>query len=249
MDYVELIALFDALMADGKTEDAGKFLKAALLNAKELEDKSVELTIQNEMVGYCRQARDKKGGLLAVTEALSLLKELGLENTVEGGTVFLNCGTALASFNDLDKALECFDKAVLCYEGALAPKDKLFAALYNNSSAAYELKGEYDKAEKLCNKALDILFYNGELMDTAVTYVNLARLYVRQGKTDENVLNMYKKAMECFDDPKAVWDTYYAHTCRKCAGAFEEFGLKAEADELMSRVHEVMNALMNEEEE
>ena len=249
MTFEDLINLYDALMADGKTEEAGKILKAALIKAKESENKAFELSVQNEMVGYCRQAKDKKGGLLAVTEALSILHELGIENTVDGGTVLLNCATALASFNDVEKSIECFDRAIVSYEKNLDPSDKLFAALYNNSSAVYELKGDYEKAEELCVKALSILEKYNDLMDKAVTFVNLARLYHRQRRNEEEIAEMFRKSLECLNSPDAVWDTYYAHTCRKCAGAFEDAGLKEEAKELMDRVNEVMESMSGGEDD
>jgi hypothetical protein len=41
--------------------------------------------------------------------------------------------------------------------------------------------------------------------------------------------------MDVFDDPQTVWDGYYAHTVRKCAGAFRDLGYAAEGRELEER--------------
>ena len=44
--------------------------------------------------------------------------------------------------------------------------------------------------------------------------------------------------MACFDDPAAIHDGYYAHTCRKCASAFGPLGFPEVEEELNWRADE-----------
>ena len=86
---------------------------------------------------------------------------------------------------------------------------------------------------------LNILQQHGNLMDSAVTYINLAQLYDRQNENDSRVAEMLDLAMECFNDPAAERGGYYAHTCNKCASAFGLFGRENDEEELKRRAAEI----------
>ena len=57
-------------------------------------------------------------------------------------------------------------------------------------------------------------------------------------RSDPRVAAELELAVSCFDDPAAVRDGYYAHTCRKCASAFGPLGFPEVEEELNWRADE-----------
>ena len=228
----DYLARYDAHMARGEKETAGKVLCSALNEAKEQGDRHSQLSLYSELMGYCRQAGLRDEGLRSIESGLALLRELGLEGTLTAGTILINAATALSSFGEHQRALGNFQEAFRCYGRALPPSDQRWAALMNNMAAVYEAVGERDNAERYYRSALRVQRQGGGV-DVAVTHVNLAQLLESREE--------WKAALTALDEPTLIWDEYYAFTCRKCAAAFEEAGMADVARELRERaeiIHE-----------
>ena len=231
LNVSEVIARSDHLFNSGNGSAVGEHLRSALAEARSLGDKSGELTVLSELMGHYRMAGDRERGLQSVADGLKLLDELQIRNTVSGGTILINAATVLLAFEEAEKALILYTEAYGCFEH-LNDNDPLLAALFNNMASAYAACGEMETAGAYYLAAADILEANGKLMDQATALVNLARL---GGKTAE----FLDRAMACFDHPQAVRDGYYAHTAKKCAGAFGEYGQFDRQNELEKRVQEI----------
>ena len=225
----------DKLFNSDRSAELGALLRAYRVKAQELGDRAGELSILNELIGYYRMAGDEQHGVLAVYDGIKLIDELGITKELSAGTIFLNAATALCSFGKTEEALQFYDKAHACYTANLAPGDVRFAGLFNNMASAMAAAGNFSAAEECYFKAVDILSSASSLMDLAVTYVNIAQLYYAKEKDDMMVSSSLDCAMICFNDPTVQQDGYYAHTCRKCAGAFGEMGRKDLEEELLSR--------------
>lgn len=232
IDLQAYLARYDAQMARGEKGSAGEVLRAALEAARSCGDRHSELSLQSELMGYCRQAGRREEGMEAIEAGLSLLRELGLEGTLTAGTILINAATALSSFGEHSRALGNFQEAFRCYGKALPPEDQRWAALMNNMAAVYEALGEKSHAERHYRSALHVQQQGGGV-DTAVTHVNLAQLL---GSSEE-----WEAALAALDEPTLLWDEYYAFTCRKCAAAFEEVGMAEVAAELRERA-EIIHA-------
>ena len=221
----EIIEECDRLFNAEQPFELGEHLRKWRAEAQAIGDREGELGILSELMGHYRMQGDRERGLAAVRDGFALLGKLGIGGSVSAGTILINGATALQSFGEIDEALEYYKAAFRCYGAHLDPNDWRFAGLLNNMAAAYAAKHDTRYAEAYYRKALDVLKACGNLMDAAVTHVNLAQMYAAEsGPDDPRIAAELDLAEACFDAPEAVHDGYYAHTCRKCASAFGPLG-------------------------
>jgi len=227
----ETLGRYDSLMAACRFDEAHDVLEQLLSTARSAGDRSLELTALSELMGHCRQTGRRDEGIGVCLEGIALLQDLSLDRAVSGGTVMINAATCLHSFGENGIAKQLFHAAERAYFENLPADRPEYAALYNNMASVYETEGDLASAAGYYKKAL--VSCESEL-DRAVTHINIAQVYHRSGSTqarDESI----SAAMGIFNDPSVVWDTYYAHTCRKCAGALEAMGHAAQGKELTER--------------
>lgn len=231
----EIIRKCDELFNAEKSEELGEHLRHWRQQAQISGDKKGELSILSELMGHYRMNNDPLRGIEAVHDGMALIRELDLSGTLSAGTILLNGATALQSFGEVEQSLSLYAESARIYERHLDPSDWRFAGLYNNMAAAYSEKKEFKLAEKCYLRALDVLKVCGNIMDSAVTCLNLAQLYRIWNNDPMLIDGMLACAAECFDSPEAVRDGYYAHTCRKCASGFGALGRSDIEQELNSR--------------
>lgn len=223
--------------------EAGRLLEFWQKEALSLEDKSGELSVTDELIGYYRKTSEAEKGLAAVSRALELLKELSLEKTVSGATIILNAATTMKAFGKAEKALPLYNAAEETLENLLDKEDVLLAGLYNNKALALADANNAKEAENYYKKAISVMekAENGRL-DEAVSYVNLAVLYSRQGEEKSKITDCMFSAYELLTDERNEKNGYYAFVLSKCAPAFGEFGydkiereLSKESEEIYAR--------------
>lgn len=244
-----VIEELDALFDKNLLQEAGEFLRGWLSKAREAGDWKGELTIQNELMGYYRKTGEEAEGLLAVREGLELLKKEGVYDTVTGGTTLLNAATTLKAFGHAADAVGFYEEAARIYSSKLSPSDYRFAGLYNNMALAWTDLGEYETAEQMYERALQIMknLAGGE-MELAVTWTNMACLYhvwKEEPEREDMIASCLEKAISYLDDPEVKRDGYYAFTCEKCAGTFGYFGYflkKKELEERAAAIYEGIKA-------
>ena len=234
----EVIQECDRLFNAEKMAELGEHLRKWRAEAQRIGDREGELGILSELMGHYRMQGDRERGLAAVRDGFGLLGRLGIAGSVTAGTILLNGATALQAFGEIDEALEYYKESFRCYGAHLDPNDWRFAGLLNNMAAAYAAKHDVKYAEAYYRKALDVLRACGNLMDAAVTHVNQAQMYAAEDRNDPRIASEFDLAVACFDDPAAVRDGYYAHTCRKCASAFGPLGYPEVEEELNRRADE-----------
>ncbi|MBP5585614.1 MAG: tetratricopeptide repeat protein [Lentisphaeria bacterium] len=234
----EVIQECDRLFNSEKMVELGEHLRKWREEARRIGDREAELGILSELMGHYRMTGDRERGLMAVRDGFALLGQVGIAGSVTAGTILINGATALQAFGDIDGALNYYKEAFRCYGAHLDPNDWRFAGLLNNMAAAYAAKHDVKYAEAYYRKALDVLKACGNLMDAAVTHVNLAQMYAAEDRADPRIASELELAVACFDDPAAVHDGYYAHTCRKCASAFGPLGFPEVEEELNWRADE-----------
>ena len=234
----EIIEECDRLFNEERTFELGEHLRKWLGEARRIGDREGELGILSELMGHYRMQGDRERGMEAVRDGFTLLRKLGIAGSVSAGTILLNGATALQAFGEIDESLTYYKEAFRCYGAHLDPNDWRFAGLLNNMAAAYAAKHDVKYAEAYYRKALDVLKACGNLMDAAVTHVNLAQMYAAEDRDDPRIASELELAVACFDDPAAVHDGYYAHTCRKCASAFGPLGFPEVEEELNWRADE-----------
>ena len=234
----EVIAECDRLFNSENMVGLGEHLRKWREEARRIGDREAELGILSELMGHYRMLGDRERGMMAVRDGFTLLGKLGIAGSVTAGTILINGATALQAFGEIDESLNYYKEAFRCYGAHLDPNDWRFAGLLNNMAAAYAAKHDLKYAEAYYRKALDVLKACGNLMDAAVTHVNLAQMYAAEDRNDPRISAELDLAVACFDDPAAVHDGYYAHTCRKCASAFGPLGFPEVEEELNWRADE-----------
>ncbi len=207
--------------------------------AKSLKDLQGELSIVNELLGHLRKINNVEKGLLAIDRALYLINSLDSENSVSSATIYLNIATTLKAFGRSQDALPLFDKAFSIYSKDLEKNKQYLAGFYNNKALTLVDLKEYDSAIECYNLALDNLkFTDRELVDGAITFVNMAHLY--------DALNNKQKAIDCMfsafnflNDEKNEKNGYYAYVLSKCAPSFRQFGYQKIADDFEKLSREI----------
>ncbi len=249
----QVVEDLDKFLETNDVEGAELHLTEWLKKAREGKDKAGELTVLNEMMGFFRSIGKEKEGLDSVKEGLSLLESMDLKESVTAGTTWINAATTLKAFGRAGEAMPLYERAWRAYNGNLDPGDYRFAGLSNNMALTCVDMGDYVRAGKYYQTAMNIMknLPRGS-MEMAVTYVNLACMYDAWGHRsdlegdeaaptdwDSRIWSCLDTAMEYLNDPEAVRDGYYAFTCSKCAGTFGYFGQFRRKKELETRAKEI----------
>ena len=231
----KVLAECDNLFNQEKKHELGEHLRFWRRRASEMGDKKNELSLLSEMMGHYRMVRDEAKALASVKDGVALISELGISDTVSAGTILINAATALQSFGYAEEAAVYYKQAESCYLKNLPPQDIRFAALYNNMASSCIDQGNFEQAENFYLQAAEILRTANQLMDLAVTFINLAQLYDGLDPEDSKIETYLDQALACFENNAVPHDGYYAHTCRKCASAFGYFGRFADEKELQDK--------------
>ncbi len=233
MNATELIDRLEEFFSRDDLSGAGEFLRYSRRLCLAEGDDSLLLTVLNEMMGLYRKTREEDAGLEAVASGISLLKRMGLADTVTGGTTYLNAATTMKAFGRAAEALPYYENAGRIYREKLSPTDCRLAGLANNAALALVDLHRDREAEEAYRFALSVLEKNsGQELDIANTYVNMAHLY--EGREDYGAIEAcLDKAWEELE--KAARGSYYAYTCKKCAPSFGYFGYFAREKELNER--------------
>ena len=235
-----IIEKIDGLFDKNDYEEAGRLLEYWQAEAKALNDKSGELALDSELIGYYRKTGAKDNCFKAIERAEQLITELG-QTGISSATITLNMATGYKAFGESELALKYYDKTYEIYKNGLKEDDKLFAGLYNNRALAYVDVGKFDQAEKDYKKAIEILEKHGDAKpDQAISYVNLAHLYENEGDKKKAIECMYN-AYNLLNDESIEQNGYYAYVLSKCAPSFGHFGftlIEKEYNDLSEKIYE-----------
>ena len=240
VDVPALIRRLDALYAAGREAEAGAFLEDALGRARQGGDWRAELSILSEQLGQGRRSMDENTGLRTVNEALRLIREHHMGQTVSAATVMLNAATTLKCFGRADESIPIFTHVARVYADHLDPSDYRFAGLYNNMALSYDDAGDPAGAERFFKLALKVMEgteHPGN--DSAVTWCNLAEMYARRDPLDPRIDECMEKAWACLNEAGLPHDAYHAFTASKCAPTFDYFGYFLWARELRQRSEDI----------
>lgn len=234
-----VIARLDSLFAKNNLEEAGKLLRYWEEEARRLGDERGLLSIVNEEIGYYRRTGGRELGLLACDEALRLVRSTDQRATVSGATVMLNSATTYKAFGSPKRAIPLYERAEQIYLEKLSPNDFRLAGLYNNYATALVDLRQFERAEKLYDRAIEILIQNGENPgEIAVTHVNKAHLYHQSSGDEERIEQELDEAWIILEDIKKR-DGNYAFIASKCAPSYEFFGHFLRAKSLKERAQKI----------
>ncbi len=221
----------DALFSENDYKEAGRLLLYWKDEAISLCDKSGELSMESELVGYYRKQGDRECGLTSIARALALVKELDQGALASGATVLINCATAYKAFGMAEEALPLYTRAEETYQKLLPAGDVRFGGLYNNMALALTDLSFFPEAETAYRRALSVMeCIPGGEAESAITYINLAHLYEAWGRPEEIPASM-ERAYALLKSEELPHNGYYAFVLEKCAPSFGYFGNRAAYEE------------------
>lgn len=192
--------------------------------ARKHNDYAGESMIYNEMTGFYRQTGEKEKALDAVYKGFAILDSFNADWRTRG-MIYLNGATTLKAFGEAEKAMEYYDESESWFKGRLPEEDPVWAGFYNNKALALQDLKKYSEAEECFLTAIKITEKSKEnILETAISFVNLAHLYYEVNCDDERVNPLMEKVLEILECPDYFCYVKYAFTCRKCAPSFGFFG-------------------------
>lgn len=227
----------DALFAENRAEEAGKYLEEWYQKGINLNDWKLLVTVLNEMMGFYRSMGMQSEAMDSVEQMIKLVEQYSLYDNPDIGTVWINVGTTLCRFYQYEEGLKYYQKA----KEALTGCENLYilASLYNNSAAALEASDKYNAAIDNYNKSLE---YLSQLSDCAtfeaITYANMANCYFKADREDM-AQECIKKMDDILEAEDMTWDAGYASACVKCGSLHYNIGNINRADELTQRADQI----------
>ena len=231
----------DQLFADGDFAGAGRLLQYWLAEAEADRDLAGMFFLCNEQMGLYRKTGKQEEAFAAAEAGLALIPQLGYEDSVSGGTCYINAATVYKAFGEAKRALPLYQKAKEIYEVELmgsegtdtngSPikkgkpvQDGRLGGLYNNMALALLDEKQYTEAEELFQKALAVMekVPEGQL-DAAITWLNLADLHcARDGyeKAKDFIEDCLNKSETLLHTESIEQGNYAAFVYEKCAPIF-----------------------------
>ena len=236
-----VIEKLDALLSGNDLAGAERLLEYWMNEARLLGDARGELSLVNEMLGLSRRLGNKEKGKAAVSRALLLLRETEMDGTVSAATILLNAATTKKAFGSPEEAVPLYERAAEIYRTQkLDEKDARYAAFYNNYATTLVDLTHYGKAKALYEKALSLTLEIGNLLDYAVTLVNMAHMYeAAESIESEKITDCLTRAEALLLEEISERTPYYAFVAEKCAPSFEYFGYFFTAKTLHERSREI----------
>ena len=157
MTGIEFHEQLDALYAAGDAAGAYRFLRAARDAALADGDRAMLLTVDNALIGHCREnvLFDEVEGYYR--EALECIEALGLHGTHAEATTFLNTATAFCIMGRAEESAQLYDAAEALYRQLLSPRDPYMAAIHNNRGLLLRSLGRAPEAYATFQRARAIL--------------------------------------------------------------------------------------------
>lgn len=210
MDMNSFFYQTDQLLAEKRLDDAEEYMKNCLRQAEEECDGGAIISICNELGGLYRALSRYSEGIPLYEKALRSIRDLGLSGSEHHGTTLVNYATTYTMMGDVPKALELDTEAAQIFADAGFAMDYRLATLYNNMSFLCVDLGHYEEAETSLRDALYILnTLDDSQIDVAVTYSNLAGVYLAMNRLEEAKVSV-KKALDLFLAESGDTDVHYA---------------------------------------
>jgi tetratricopeptide (TPR) repeat protein len=191
-------------------QELESFLCNGVEQARNEGDKGALLVIINELMGLYRVTGKFDECNACANEALGVSKELGIEGTVNYGTVLLNVATAYRVMKRYDEAEELYNQVKVIFDNSFTGADYRMATLYNNVSLLYGETGRFQEAKEQLYKALDMIStLQQSEVEIAITHINIGNLCFSLHEYDEGIANM-RTAVDIFEKNGACDDSHYA---------------------------------------
>lgn len=204
-------------------DNAYAYMMDIAIKAMNENNDEILLFILNELIGYYRVTTKITEGVKIANQLINIIYTKNLENSLAGATSYLNIATMYRAFDQLDKALPLYQKTEKIYQ-ILPRHDVRLSAFYNNYSLFYMELKEYKRAIELGEKALSLIKETNNKAEEAVSYTNLAQMYLAINQI-EKAKQFVKKGIELFDN-YTINDSHYFSalaTLSQCYSVEEDY--------------------------
>ena len=227
-DLQRFLEGLDLLYASGKGREAEGYLKRGLKEAASCGDDGAILAILNELMGYYRAAGRYEECLLCTRQAMELADELGLDGTMQYGTMLLNAATGYRAAGKYQEAETLYGQAYEIYRRYITGPDYHMASLHNNLSLLYSETGRLKEAKRELERAMEIVRKLDDAdVEVAITHTNLGNLCFQMNETAEGKAHM-EQAVRIFEKMPDGKDSHYASALSGLGEAyFHEGNLEA----------------------
>lgn len=198
MDISQFIENLDKLYEEKRLNEVEPFFNESFAQAVEERDCSAQFTILNEMMGFFRDTSQYEKSIGACNKCIEVMKEMGIEGTVDYATSLQNIANAYRAAGLLEASLNCYKEVFSIYENKIPAEDYRFASLNNNIALLYQEMGNFQMAVEHLKKALCIIGQiEGEEISVAITKSNLGASLLELGKVDEAITYL-NEALETY---------------------------------------------------
>lgn len=214
LNISEILAELDRLFAAKELDKVEEFLLTYMSIAGEQQDLEAALTLENECIGFYRSMCAYDKAIESCSNAMEIIKKMGLTNTAEHATTLLNIATAYRAAGLLPQARSCYEQVEQIYEKTMPKKDYRYASLYNNKSILYQETGDYQAAYDMLMEARNIIKdLSDAKIELAVTDTNIGMNLLKMERIKEARESLLRAA-EIFEKQE-IRDYHYS----ACANA------------------------------
>ncbi len=132
---------------------------------------------------------------------ISLEKD-GRADVVPTDVILNNMGAVYYQLGDIDKALDCFQKATVIRREAYGPEHLLTIVSIYNQGSMYAQRSQPQKTIETLEQARELLEKGGHSLDVAICNNNLAIAY--------RILGEYGKARKCYEEALEIYLDKYS---------------------------------------
>lgn len=209
MELDQLMSELDELFTQERINEIPQFLETHIAQAEAEGANDILLTLYNECIGFYREVGQYELSVDYCHKAISLMNEMGLQDTLPYATTLLNAANAHRAAGLLQESLELYNRVRPIYVALLDEDDMYFAGLYNNLSLLYQEMDDFAAAKEQLEHALVIVSGKPDTQfEVAVTQANLANTCIELGQ-DEEAKKRAEEAIRIFEEI-GVDDAHYS---------------------------------------
>lgn len=209
MELNQVMSELDELFTQERINEIPQFLVTNIAQAEAEGANDIVLTLYNECIGFYREVGQYELSVEYCHKAITLMNEMGLQDTLPYATTLLNAANAHRAAGLLQESLELYNRVRPIYVALLDEDDMYFAGLYNNLSLLYQEMQDFAAAKEQLEHALAIVSGKPDTQfEVAVTQANLANTCIELGQ-DAEAKERAEEAIRIFEEI-GVDDAHYS---------------------------------------
>ena len=240
MDQNRFFQDLDQMFQTKNIKEVENYIVDAMEKPQQEGDLPAVVVIANELGGVYRVTNRLEEAKKIYGLANRVIGSLNLENTEQHGTTLLNLASVYSEGNELNKALETYEKVRDIYLAKGFSQDYRMAALYNNMSHIYDKLGLQSNALTYAEKALAIIkALPGHEVELGTSYTTLGTRLLKDGQ-HEAALTALRHAEKIFTNLPGKENPHFAATLNAMGELYYKQGKLADAADSFQRALDII---------